>query len=85
MMEIDLPRMRSLSPHFDSSPPMSSIPGMTNLNSPDICETTEPAQEPSSSSKNDAKNCDWKYESDVCGCKTVCGCKYINKVSHYLI
>lgn len=77
MLEIDLPRMQSLSPQFDSSP-LDSIPGMTNFNLSDITETPEP--DPSSSSLEVTKTCDWKYESEMCGCKTSCGCKYINKV-----
>lgn len=79
MMEIDLPRMRSLSPHFDSSQSVDSMTGMTNLNFTDVTESTK--AEPLRSPINESKNCDWKYVTDVCGCKSICGCKYINKVS----
>lgn len=75
--------MRSLSPHFDSTPPTESLPGMTNLS--EINEPTEPDPEPTNSLTDGTKGCDWKYDSDVCGCKSVCGCKYINKVSPHLI
>lgn len=79
MLEIDLPRMQSLSPQFDSSP-LDSIPGVTNFNLNDITETPEPDPDPSCSSLEVTKTCDWTYESGTCGCKTSCGCKYINKV-----
>lgn len=88
-MEIDLPRMQSLSPRFDSSESIDSEPEMTSLSLRDI-PTPTPTHtpttvEPDSSSltMDDAKNCDWKYGSDFCGCNKsgCCGCKYINKVS----
>lgn len=93
IMEIDLPRMQSLSPHFDTSSPINSIPGMTNLTdiipSTQSTPTSQPEPEPQSNSfsfSNDiAKNCDWKLDTEICGCKyerkSGCGCKYINKVS----
>lgn len=88
MMEIDLPRMQSLSPQFDSSESTDSESGMTNLSLRDIPTPTPmvhtPTTElnPSSTSMTDAKNCDWTYGTDFCGCaKSNCGCKYINKVS----
>lgn len=81
MMEIDLPRMQSLSPQLDSPPPIESVKGMTNPNLSDLMTSSK---EPSSSSCDTAKNCDWKFVSELCGCKYTnksgCGCKYINKV-----
>lgn len=86
-MEIDLPRMQSLSPHFDS-PPMDTIAGMTDLtdvSSPIEPDPQPPQQQPSSCSMEKANNCDWTTDSTLCGCKyenkSGCGCKYINKVS----
>lgn len=97
MMEIDLPRMQSLSPHFDSPTPMDSMPGMTQLDLTDVSSltditltdvspSTEPELEPDPScySVDNMKNCDWKLDTGICGCKYInksgCGCKYINKV-----
>lgn len=77
-MEIDLPRMRSLSPHIDSPPPINTMPVMTQLNLTDITETEQNTLD--TPLLNTTRACDWKYDSDTCGCKTVCGCKYINKV-----
>lgn len=79
MIEIDLPRMRSLSPHIDSPTPMSTLPAMTQLNLTNITEVEQPTL--NTPPLNPTKTCEWKYESDFCGCKSVCGCKYINKVS----
>lgn len=79
MMEIDLPRMRSLSPHIDTPPPINTMPAMTQLNLTNITEAEQPTL--NTPPINTTKTCEWKYESDACGCKAVCGCKYINKVS----
>ncbi|XP_031620894.1 segmentation protein cap'n'collar isoform X2 [Contarinia nasturtii] len=79
MMEVDLPRMQSLSPHFDS-PATIDIPGMTNLT--EMMLPAEPELNPSNFSMEDTKNGDWKFETGICGCnKSGCGCKYINKES----
>lgn len=83
-MEIDLPRMQSLSPHFDSSLDGRDYPNITNLGLTDVSSCIaepepEPISDPTTSSTDDAKICDWS--SDICGCKPGCGCKYINKVS----
>lgn len=95
MMEIDLPRMQSLSPHFDSPSPLNQpLPGMTQLDLTDITLTdvsppTEPDFEPDPSfcSVDNTNNCDWKLDTGICGCKYLnksgCGCKYINKVSAF--
>lgn len=82
MIEIDLPRMQSLSPQLDSPPPIETMQALTNLNTAADIEPI--AINPSSSSMNPAKNCEWTNESEICGCryenKSGCGCKYINKV-----
>lgn len=89
MLEIDLPRMQSLSPQLDSPPPTNApVQGMTNLNLTDIEPIT--TVHTSSSSINQAKNCEWNNnETEICGCKYTnksgCGCKYINKVCVWLI
>lgn len=85
MMEIDLPRMQSLSPQFDS-PSMDTIPGMTTLTDIQSSMGSEPQPEPDPSNCSiKANNCEWKFDSEICGCKYTnksgCGCKYINKVS----
>lgn len=83
-MEIDLPRMQSLSPHFDATADGRDCPSITDLGLTDVSSymiepEIEPVPDPSNSSMDDAKSCDWN--SDICGCKPGCGCKYINKVS----
>lgn len=89
MMEIDLPRMQSLSPQFDSSS-MDTISGMTNLTEIPLSTELQPQTQshPSSSSVEKPNNCDWKFDSEICGCKYTnksgCGCKYINKVSVFV-
>lgn len=86
MMEIDLPRMQSLSPQFDS-PSMDTIPGMTTLTDipSSMVPESQPEIDPSNCSIGKANNCEWKFDSEICGCKYTnksgCGCKYINKVS----
>lgn len=78
-MEIDLPRMQSLSPQLDSPPPIDTIQGMTKLSPADIEPITTNT---SNSSMNQVKSSEWNNE--ICGCKyenkSGCGCKYINKV-----
>lgn len=71
--------MRSLSPHIDSPSPINTTPVMTQLNLTNITEAEQPTL--NTPPLNTAKTGEWKYESDACGCKAVCGCKYINKVS----
>lgn len=88
-MEVDLPRMQSLSPHFDT-PATTDMSAMTNLTDfvpfselepePKPVLQTSPESIPSSFSMEDAKNGDWNFF--ICGCnRSGCGCKYINKVS----
>lgn len=86
MMEIDLPRMRSLSPRVDSPPPINTMPAMTNVNQLNLTDVIDQSTEIEQTTlntppMNTSKANEWKFESDACGCKMVCGCKYINKVS----
>lgn len=83
MMEIDLPRMQSLSPPLDSPPPIDPI---TDLNDVDVFG----AMPATSDSLPSRAPCDTGHDSDLCGCrlhgKSDCGCRYINQVSdsiHY--
>lgn len=79
MMEIDLPRMESLSPKLDS--PLTSedsrectmIMEQTNLPN-DVINTTDNNQ-CFNTEVNSNNFCNCKYEN-----KVTCGCKFINKV-----
>lgn len=78
MMEIDLPRMQSLSPPLDSPSsidPNTDIAGMDVFGDVPAIADSLPPPGP----------CDANRDLDLCGCrlhgKTDCGCRYINQVS----
>lgn len=77
-MEIDLPRMQSLSPQLDSPIPIESLKGMTNLS---ISDKMPAMNCTSNSSLDQSKNCDWELSGCKYTNKSGCGCKYINQVS----
>lgn len=79
-MEIDLPRMQSLSPPLDSPPAIDPFTDLTNIDAlvdmPSIKDVS-----------NAAGSCDLGTacnDLDLCGCKLLgksdCGCRYINQV-----
>lgn len=80
MMDIDLPRMQSLSPPLDSPPSMDPFTDLTNVDA----LVDMPSLKDSS---NAADTCDIGTvcnDMDLCGCKLLgkldCGCRYINQV-----
>lgn len=85
MLEIDLPRMQSLSPHLDSPPPIDTFEAISSMSMTSLPRTSPSTSLPMPMA---TKSCGCTYDTEICDEKyksrSGCGCKYINKVSWLL-